>query len=54
MKWLPWRERKNRDRELDEEIQADFALEIQQRLEAGATREEAETVPVAILAMSRG
>ena len=43
MKWLSWRERKkDRDRELDEEIQADFALEIQQRLEAGATREEAE------------
>jgi hypothetical protein len=43
MNWLPWRERKNdHDRELDEEIQADFALEIQQRLEAGATREEAE------------
>ena len=33
MKWLRWRERrKDLDRELDEEIQADFALEIQQRL----------------------
>lgn len=43
MKWLGWRERKkDLDRELDEEIQADFALEIQQRLEAGATPEEAE------------
>ena len=43
MKWSPWRERKkDRDRELDEELQADFALEIQQHLEAGATREEAE------------
>jgi predicted permease len=43
MNWLRWRERKEDfDRELDEEIQADFALEIQQRLEAGATREEAE------------
>lgn len=43
MKWLPWTERnKHRERELDEEIEADFALEVQQRLEAGATREEAE------------
>jgi putative ABC transport system permease protein len=43
MKWLPWGQRKkDRDRELDEELQADFALEIQQHLEAGATREEAE------------
>jgi predicted permease len=43
MKWLYWRERKkDLDQELDEEIQADFALEIQQRLEAGATPEEAE------------
>ncbi len=44
MKWLRWREsNKSRERELDEEIEADFALEIQQRLEAGgATREEAE------------
>jgi hypothetical protein len=43
MKWLRWRERKKLlDRELDEEIQADFALEIRQRLEAGATPEEAE------------
>ncbi len=43
MKWLRWREtRKARERELDEEIEADFALAIQQRLEAGATQEEAE------------
>src|SRR5579875_2135742 len=43
MNWLRWIEsKKARARELDEEIQADFALEIQQRLEAGATREEAE------------
>jgi hypothetical protein len=43
MKWLRWKEsNKDRERELDEEIEADFALEIQQRVEAGATREEAE------------
>lgn len=42
MNWLPWTKRKDRERDLDEEIEADFALEIQQRLEAGATREEAE------------
>ena len=30
------------ERELDQEIDADFALEVQQRLAAGATREEAE------------
>ena len=42
MKWLRWRERnKERERELAEEIEADFALELQQRVEAGATREEA-------------
>src|SRR5690348_1485286 len=43
MKWFPWAERnKNRERELDEEIETDFAFEVQQRVEAGATREEAE------------
>jgi hypothetical protein len=43
MKWLRWIPgNKARDRELDEEIEADFALELQQRLEAGATRQEAE------------
>lgn len=35
--------KKDGDRELDEEVQADFALAIQQRVEAGATREEAES-----------
>jgi putative ABC transport system permease protein len=43
MKWLHWTRTKQRERELDEEIEADFALEIQQRMEAGATREEAES-----------
>jgi predicted permease len=43
MKWLRWIEKNRcRDRELDEEIEADFALAIQQRLEAGSSREEAE------------
>jgi macrolide transport system ATP-binding/permease protein len=43
MKWFRWAERKkDRERELDEEIEADFALEVKQRLEADATREEAE------------
>src|ERR1700723_3248658 len=43
MKWFRWaKPKKDRERELDEEIEADFALEVQQRLEAGATREEAE------------
>lgn len=43
MKWFRWTKRnKNRERELDEEIEADFAFEVQQRIEAGATREEAE------------
>jgi predicted permease len=43
MKWLRWREhKKDLDRELDEEIQADFAFEIQQRLETGTTPEEAQ------------
>ncbi len=43
MNWLPWTKRnKNRERDLDEEIEADFALEIQQRVEPGATPEEAE------------
>lgn len=42
MKWLPWTKRRDRDRELNEEIESDFALEIQERLEAGAMREEAE------------
>ena len=43
MKWFRWAARKkDRERELDEEIEADFALEVQQRLEAGATRKEAE------------
>ncbi len=41
MKWLPWTERKRRERELDDELEAHFALEIQQRVEAGAKREEA-------------
>lgn len=41
MKW-PWSRINDRERELSEEIEADFALEIQQRVEAGATREEAE------------
>ncbi|HEX4809635.1 MAG TPA: ABC transporter permease [Bryobacteraceae bacterium] len=43
MDWLRWAKcSKDRERELDEEIEADFALEIQQRLEAGATPEEAQ------------
>jgi predicted permease len=43
MKWLRWIEStKARERELEEEIEADFALAIQQRLEAGITREEAK------------
>src|SRR5579875_1928691 len=43
MNWMHWIKRnKARDRELDEEIDANFALEIQRRLEAGATQEEAE------------
>lgn len=37
------RARERLERELDEEVEAHFALEIQQRLEAGATREEAES-----------
>ena len=42
MRWLHWTRTSDRERELDEEIETDFALEIQQRVEAGATREEAE------------
>lgn len=43
MEWWPWRAaNEDRERQLDEEIEAGFALDIQQRLEAGATREEAE------------
>jgi putative ABC transport system permease protein len=43
MKWLHWTGTRNRERELDEEIEVDFALEVQQRMEAGANREEAES-----------
>jgi predicted permease len=43
MKWLHWIRREHRERELEEEIELDFALEVQQRMEAGATREEAES-----------
>lgn len=42
MEWLRWTRAKDRERELDEEIETDFALEIQRRMESGATREEAE------------
>jgi hypothetical protein len=42
MKWLHWTHTQDRKRELDEEIDADFALGVQERMEAGATREEAE------------
>lgn len=42
MKWVLWKRTKDRERELDEELEADFALEVQERMEAGATREEAE------------
>ncbi len=39
-----WRQgRKARERELQEELDAHFAIEIQQRMEAGATREDAES-----------
>jgi hypothetical protein len=41
MNWIRWTKR-NKARELDEEIEADFALEIQRRLETGATQEEAQ------------
>jgi len=41
-KWLPWTRARDREQELNEEIEADFAFEIQQRMQAGATREEAE------------
>ena len=44
MKWTRWiKHSKARERELDEEIETDFALEVQQRMEAGVTREEAES-----------
>jgi hypothetical protein len=42
MKWPKWGRVKDRGQQLDEEIEADLALEIQQRVQAGATREEAE------------
>jgi len=41
MRW-PWR-RKLRERDLDEEIQAHLALEIQQRIEGGLTPADAES-----------
>ena len=43
MNWRWTESRKNREQELDEEIEVDFALAVQQRLEAGATQEEAES-----------
>jgi len=43
MNWRGWISRRNaRERELEEEIEADFALEVQQRIEAGETPQEAE------------
>jgi predicted permease len=42
MEWPFWKDLGNREHELDEELEAHFALEIQQRMEAGASREEAE------------
>jgi predicted permease len=43
MNWTRWiKSKKARERELNEEIEADFALEIQRRLEAGEIPEEVE------------
>ena len=42
MNWPRWTSIKDRERELDEEVEADFVLEVQERMRYGATREEAE------------
>lgn len=43
MNWRRRGSKKKCERELDEEIEVDFALAVQQRIAAGATREEAES-----------